>query len=206
MKYLEVPAFIARILGTRSSRKLMALDVGTKHVGVAITDESQMFVSPYSTISRTKPPIHRMSPSAIKSFEQKLQSVIDKEAVCGIVVGLPLKDGEPTPFCQEIVDMMLQMNCFFPQSQYQPATPDSDSNANAAYEHKELARKEPMEFTLWDEYGSTMDSRRLVASTSNKRSVYLKKKDSMAASVILQRFLTSYGYETCKSKNNKNKK
>jgi len=179
MKYLDLGSFFAKVLKPRRLGKLASLDFGTKHVGVAITDASRAFVVPHSTLARTKPPAHRMSRTSVQTLGQNLQNVIDNEQICGIVVGLPLKDGETTLFCKEIVDVMLRMNCNL------PTTTDNITN--------DITQ---VPFTLWDEYASTMDSRRLVAATSNKRSVYLKKKDSMAASVILQKFLANYDSAT----------
>ena len=165
--------------------KIAALDVGTRHVGVAVSDEGRQFVSPMTTFSRSKSGEWRNGSIAVQSFSKKMQEFVDKENCCGFVVGIPLKDGETTPFCKEIVDLMLNINCTAkPQNQLRMEQDIDDDNDN--YD------KDEMFFTLWDEYNSTMESRRHVARTTNKRSVFMKHKDSMAAAVILQKMLEHY--------------
>ncbi len=157
--------------------KLAALDVGTKHVGLAITDETKRFVVGSDTLKRkgSDATQHRLADASVQAFTKQLQNVIDKEKIVGLVVGIPLHNGVSTPFCKEIVDLMLRIQCTLPQSTSLLSNIENIPS--------------PMPFTLWDEQYSTMEGRRLVAQTTSKRSVYLKRKDSMAASVIMQKFL-----------------
>lgn len=73
--------------------KLMALDVGTKTIGIAICDSGWHFAGPSETIRRTK-------------FTQDLASlrrIIEQEHALGLVVGLPLNmDGSDSPRTQSV--------------------------------------------------------------------------------------------------------
>lgn len=185
MKFVELTPFIKQVLSSRLSGKIASLDVGKKHIGVALCDESKYFVNPITTLSRSALPEvvhnltskkdHRMSKSSLNALSKKLQGIIDKEHVCGLVVGIPLLDGKPTPFCTEVVDLMLQLQCFMPEKYMNG---DVHNIANE------------MIFTFWDEQYSTMEARRLVAQRTESRNVFLKQKDSMAAAVIMHKFLS----------------
>lgn len=85
--------------------RLIALDVGTKTIGLAITDDARKISLPLQTILRkgNKKDI----PELLKIFEEK--------KVSGIVVGLPLSfDGEETEssrFIRRFIDnLSLQTN------------------------------------------------------------------------------------------------
>ncbi len=60
--------------------RLLALDVGEKRIGVALSDESQTVASAYTTLHAT--------PFTV--FVQKLSKILATEFVVEIVVGLPL--------------------------------------------------------------------------------------------------------------------
>jgi RNase H-fold protein (predicted Holliday junction resolvase) len=193
MKFMQLQDFCRKVVQTRSPGKLIALDVGTKHVGLAHTDASRRFVTEGAVkslkrSSKTDGSEHRLSGPAVTQLGLKLQRIIDKEQACGLVVGIPLKDGDPTPFCKEIVDLMLRLDCTLPTPT--PSKTDSSISSSTSTEAAASDRESrEMPFTLWDEQYSTMEGRRLVASATSKRSVYLKRKDSIAASVILSKFL-----------------
>jgi putative Holliday junction resolvase len=73
--------------------KLLALDVGTKTIGIAICDAGWHFAGPSETIRRTK-------------FTQdlaNLRRIIEHEHAAGLVVGLPLNmDGSDSPRTQSV--------------------------------------------------------------------------------------------------------
>jgi putative holliday junction resolvase len=72
----------------RPAGKLMGLDLGTKTIGVAISDSLRMAASPIETIKRTK----------FTADAERLLALIDKNNVTGIVMGLPLNmDGSEGP-------------------------------------------------------------------------------------------------------------
>lgn len=60
--------------------RLMALDVGTKTIGVAKCDELRMLASPHSTLSR----------KSVKIDSQALAVIAQELEIVGLVVGLPL--------------------------------------------------------------------------------------------------------------------
>lgn len=73
------------------SGKLMGLDLGTKTIGVAISDSLRMTASPVETIKRSK----------FTADAERLLTLIAQNNVTGIVVGLPLNmDGSEGPRVQ----------------------------------------------------------------------------------------------------------
>ena len=76
-----------------SGRRLLGLDVGTKTVGLALSDPSLTVASPLQTIRRTK-----FTRDALA-----LEAVISEHAIGGLVVGLPLNmDGSEGRACQSV--------------------------------------------------------------------------------------------------------
>lgn len=73
--------------------KLLGLDVGSKTIGVAISDATRTVASPLETINRKKFSID------IKLLEE----VIKQNSIAGLVVGLPINmQGEDTPQTQSV--------------------------------------------------------------------------------------------------------
>jgi putative Holliday junction resolvase len=73
--------------------KLLALDVGTKTVGLAVCDSGWHFAGPLETIARSK----------FTQDLERLREVIAREHVVGLVVGLPLSmDGSDSPRTQSV--------------------------------------------------------------------------------------------------------
>lgn len=71
----------------------MALDVGERRVGVAMSDLSQTLASPYATL--------HAHPQVV--LFQKIQQLIIKEEVVELVVGLPISlNGQEGPQAQRI--------------------------------------------------------------------------------------------------------
>jgi putative holliday junction resolvase len=62
------------------SGRVLALDLGEKRIGVAVSDESRMVARSHSVLPRT---------SRLADFE-KIKQIVDAEGVTLIVVGLPL--------------------------------------------------------------------------------------------------------------------
>lgn len=81
-----------RVENRKEGGRLLAIDMGAKRVGVAVSDELGMTVRPVTTIER-------------RSWKKLLRSVIEQiEAFepCGLVVGLPLNiDGSEGPAAAE---------------------------------------------------------------------------------------------------------
>lgn len=73
------------------SGKLMGLDLGTKTIGVAISDALRMAATPVETIKRAK----------FTADAERLLTLIAQNNVTGIVIGLPLNmDGSEGPKAQ----------------------------------------------------------------------------------------------------------
>jgi putative holliday junction resolvase len=74
-----------------ASGKIMGLDLGTKTIGVAISDGLRMAATPVETIKRAK----------FTADADRLLELIAKNNVTGIVVGMPLNmDGTEGPRAQ----------------------------------------------------------------------------------------------------------
>jgi putative holliday junction resolvase len=77
--------------GLAEKGKLMGLDLGTKTIGVAISDALRMTASPVETIRRVK----------FTQDAERLARLIADNNITGIVVGLPLNmDGTEGPRAQ----------------------------------------------------------------------------------------------------------
>lgn len=76
--------------------RLLALDPGTKRVGVAISDETQTVASPLERIERT----------SWKKLLEKVGAIVSEFDAVGLVIGLPLEsDGTESPMSAEARDM-----------------------------------------------------------------------------------------------------
>ncbi|MBF0410666.1 MAG: Holliday junction resolvase RuvX [Candidatus Riflebacteria bacterium] len=81
--------------------KFIALDVGTKRIGVASCDRMEMIASPHSVV-----------PVDGKTFE-KIKKITEDEEVDGIVVGLPLSmDGQERNACDEVRKFIEKLKTF----------------------------------------------------------------------------------------------
>jgi putative Holliday junction resolvase len=77
----------------RKGARLLGLDVGTKTIGMALSDTTMMLATPYDTIRRTR----------FRDDAQRLVAEIQRHQVGGIVVGLPLAlDGREGPRTQGV--------------------------------------------------------------------------------------------------------
>ena len=71
--------------------RLMGLDLGSKTIGLALSDVTLMIASPLETIKRGK----------FTGDAQKLEQLMDAHDVGGLVLGLPVSmDGTEGPRCQ----------------------------------------------------------------------------------------------------------
>ena len=72
---------------------LLGLDVGTKTIGMALSDPDRRVASPLDTIRRTK----------FGEDASRLEALIDERRVAGLVIGLPVAlDGSEGPRCQSV--------------------------------------------------------------------------------------------------------
>jgi putative Holliday junction resolvase len=71
--------------------RLLGLDVGTKTIGLALSDVTRSIATPYETIRRTK----------FTSDAEILVDIVDKMQVGGLIIGLPINlDGSEGPRAQ----------------------------------------------------------------------------------------------------------
>ena len=85
---------IELIKGTLASeQRLLGLDVGTKTVGLALSDVSLTVATPMKTVRRGK----------FAEDARRLRTIIAAEGVGGLIIGLPLNmDGTEGPRCQSV--------------------------------------------------------------------------------------------------------
>ncbi len=75
----------------KSGSRLLGLDIGSKTVGLALSDVMLMIATPLETIKRTK----------FTQDAQRLETLIDEHDVGGLILGLPISmDGTEGPRCQ----------------------------------------------------------------------------------------------------------
>ena len=88
---LLAPAALRETLPPKGA--LLGLDVGTKTIGIAISDPGRSVASPVETIRRTK----------FSNDVLRLEALIDSRRVIGFVIGLPVAlDGSEGPRCQSV--------------------------------------------------------------------------------------------------------
>ncbi|XME02779.1 Holliday junction resolvase RuvX [Lachnospiraceae bacterium C1.1] len=85
--------------------KYIALDYGSKTVGVALSDET-------GTIARGTEIIRRDKEKRLRKTLARIEEIIVSEKVCEIVVGLPLNmdgsEGERSEKAREFADMLVR--------------------------------------------------------------------------------------------------
>lgn len=136
----------------------MGGDLGTKTLGLALSDEGRMLATPYVTLELVK-----FTPDA-----QRLAAMMEKERVCGFVLGLPLAmDGSSTPRVQatyQYVENLQRLGGIF-------AT---------------------LPIALFDERFSTAAVERMMIEADLSRKRRDELVDKLAASYMLQGALDSY--------------
>ncbi|MBI3445562.1 MAG: Holliday junction resolvase RuvX [Magnetospirillum sp.] len=90
MPIMNAPDFFASL---SRDQRLLGLDLGSKTIGLALSDVSRTIATPYDTIRRTK----------FTKDAEELLAIIDKHGVGGLVLGLPVEmDGGEGPRCQSV--------------------------------------------------------------------------------------------------------
>ena len=80
-------------------QRLLGLDVGTKTVGIALSDVSRSIASPLETLQRKK----------FAATAARIHELIDRHGVGGLIVGMPLQmDGKEGPRCQSVRDFVAE--------------------------------------------------------------------------------------------------
>ena len=129
----------------------LGIDLGEKRVGLSISDRTQSIASNYATLEKTK----------FSLFSLDLRAIIDREIICGIVIGLPLNmDGSEGPKCQSTRDFA-----------------------------KNFSSIVSLPITFWDERLTTVAAERSLLSADLSRKKRKRVVDSVAAVLILQNLL-----------------
>ena len=129
----------------------LGIDLGEKRVGLSISDRTQSIASSYATLEKKK----------FSLFSSDLQAIIDKEIICGIVIGLPLSmDGSEGPKCQ-----------------------------STRHFAKNFSNIVSLPITFWDERLTTVAAERSLLSADLSRKKRKRVVDSVAAVLILQNLL-----------------
>jgi putative Holliday junction resolvase len=130
------------------SARVMGLDLGTKTIGLALSDLGRRIATPLETIRRTK----------FGADADALLRLVDKHAVLGLVMGLPLNmDGSEGPRAQ----------------------------ATRAFV-RNLAGRAAVPVAYWDERLSTAAVTRTLIDADASRARRAEVVDKMAAAFILQ--------------------
>lgn len=127
--------------------RLLGLDVGTKTIGVALCDAGWTIATPADLLKRGK----------FSADLEKLKALVGRQAVAGIVIGLPLNlDGSESPRTQ----------------------------STRAFARNLLPLGLPI--LLWDERWSTQAVTRTLIDADASRARRAQLVDKMAAAYILQ--------------------
>jgi len=127
--------------------RLIGLDVGTRTIGLALCDAEWRFASPAELIRRSK----------FQKDKAAIASVIERQAVKGVVIGLPLNlDGSESP----------------------------RSQSSRAFARNVADWGLPI--LLWDERWSTQAVTRTLIEQDASRAKRAELVDKMAAAYILQ--------------------
>lgn len=155
MAVLELAEFANLI---KQHDRLLGIDLGTKTIGLAISDVMRMVASPVETLAKGK-----FSKDVVK-----IKTLIDREEVGGIVIGLPVEmDGT--------------------QGKRAQATKAFASN---------LSREIDLPILLWDERLSTVAvERMLIGEADMTRKRRAEVVDRAAAAFILQGVLEALEHQ-----------
>ena len=128
--------------------RLLGLDLGEKTIGIALSDTLLTVATPMETLKRGK----------FTADASKIDAIIEKQNVGGIVIGLPLNmDGSDGPSAQ-----------------------------SARAFARNFAARSPMPLLLWDERLSTAAVTRTLIDADASRRRRAEVVDKMAAAYILQ--------------------
>jgi len=203
MKLLNYIEF-CRHLKLNGKGNIAGLDFGAKQIGIAISDQSRHFVHPIGSITRSRCGANLNSGVEILSKLGTLFKEKGYHDVTGLVIGLPLLDGRMTPFCHEIRATVGQMEKLVELS-HTVEHDDRDVANTGEHDWPSLASGSvhrdvptvptglleyvPPVCTFWDEYNSTSEAKAAISRVTSKRAVRMREKDSVAACIILDRFL-----------------
>ena len=98
------PAELCRHLAR--GKRLLGLDVGSKTIGLALSDLGLVIASPFDTIRRSK----------FGKDAELLRGIIARQQVGGLVLGLPINmDGSEGPRCQSVRQFAANLDKLMPE-------------------------------------------------------------------------------------------
>uniref|UniRef100_A0A0D9YFC8 YqgF/RNase H-like domain-containing protein n=1 Tax=Oryza glumipatula TaxID=40148 RepID=A0A0D9YFC8_9ORYZ len=92
MRLLKADQLFRKVIddGSRKQSRLLGLDVGSKYVGLAVSDDKNRIALPLSVLSRTKTNISLMADDFV--------TLVSKYSLAGFVVGYPFNlQGQSSP-------------------------------------------------------------------------------------------------------------
>lgn len=152
----------------RTGSRLMGLDIGTKTIGLALSDVTRVVASPLETIRRQKFTVDAT----------RLLELVKAHDVCGLVIGLPLNmDGSEGPRSQSSRSFARNL------ARLPGGAPGGGAGG---------ARELPVVF--WDERLTTAVAERALLEADMSRKRRSEVIDKMAAALILQGALDRLNY------------
>lgn len=159
-------------LAPQPGPRVMALDIGDRTCGVAVSDALRIIAQPHGTIRYAG--IHERK----KVFTQ-LAKIMTEQQVGTVVAGLPLNmNGEEGPQAAKVREFVAALRKFLTRNRWPGKAEGQDSLAP--------------EWIFWDERLSTAAAERHLIAADVSRAKRREVIDTMAAVFILQGFL-----ETC---------
>jgi len=170
--------------------RLLGMDLGSKTIGLSVSDPAHFIATPLKTIRRTK---------FTRDIEE-IRQVIAEYEIGGYVLGYPVNmDGSEGPRCQSVRDFAIEFSKQLRQSSPRPSSSSrrrpgsSGSNEEDPGLRRDDGDNDPW-IALWDERLSTetVDSF-LVESVDMSRTKRKQVIDKLAAQHILQGALDFMG-------------
>jgi RNase H-fold protein (predicted Holliday junction resolvase) len=184
MRLLSLKPFFEALSTEKVRLKVGAIDFGTKRVGIAISDETRTFAFPLTNVDRKQP---RMTEGSLIAFLKDLESICTKHRIGALVIGFPThakhsstNKSQLTPLCTEILTVLSHAPTLLPMVRYM--------YLNRLFLHSRISffEKFSLPCTLWSEYNSTVIARQLNREAHKSVQTFIKQKDEIAASIILQ--------------------
>lgn len=145
-------------------KRIMALDVGDKTCGVALSDLMGLTAQPYQTL-------RYQDLQQRKILFGELLKICNEQTVGEIVIGMPLNmNGSAGPQSEKVEGFIHELQNFFRKHKTDP---------------------ENLKWIYWDERLSTMGAERSLIVADVSREKRKKVIDKMAATFILQGYLES---------------
>jgi putative Holliday junction resolvase len=156
---------------TSANTRVMALDIGDRTCGIALSDPLWITAQPLTTLRYT-------GPHERKKIFTQLSTLLADQQVGTVVIGLPLNmNGGEGPQAAKVRDFVAAWRKFLARRQQ-----DATTGATAPAEP---------EWIFWDERLSTAGAERHLIAADVSRAKRRKIIDTMAAVFILQGFLAS---------------